>query len=227
MTRQKLLLTLAVGLALATSVVMASQFAARLNWGGGGETPTAQATTSAIATSGDSETRKQSQTAEINASVSANQGTELPAMLQAFDRILGLNEEQKEHVSYENEKAFERINNTRQRTEVDDAWKANEIDRLKKFRDKRALVVLTPEQLDKWERLVQGKEAINSLKKLNEKAPNYLSGKTKYYPESEYGEFQSAEQIQKLKTEFETTINASGFKADEIEQLLSIIYNFN
>ena len=37
MTRQKLLLTLAVGLALATSVVMASQFAARLNWGSGGE----------------------------------------------------------------------------------------------------------------------------------------------------------------------------------------------
>ncbi|MBK9461218.1 MAG: hypothetical protein IPN94_17745 [Sphingobacteriales bacterium] len=53
MTRQKLLLTLAVGLALAIGgdgFAVCCSF--ELGWGG--ETPTAQATTSAIATSGDS-----------------------------------------------------------------------------------------------------------------------------------------------------------------------------
>ena len=118
----------------------------------------------------------------INATKQLASTADLSAMLQAFDRILGLNEVQKSHVMYENEKALERINNTRQRIEVEETWKAQEIDRLKKFRDKRLLVVLKPEQIDRWERFVQGKEAINSLQKINESKAQYERGEKKVLP---------------------------------------------
>ncbi|MBL7787742.1 MAG: hypothetical protein JNM36_17675 [Chitinophagales bacterium] len=151
---------------------------------------------------------------------------ELSAMLAAFDKILGLSEEQKSHVLYENEKTFERINEVRQRLGIDNAWKEQEINRLKAFRDKRVVSVLDAKQLDKWNNFVQGKEAINSLKKTNETKVPYERGEKKFYPESEYGEFTSLEQIQSIIADKKTIIAASGFSADEIEQLYSIINQF-
>ncbi len=216
MTRQKLLLTLAVGLALATTVVMASQFAARLNWGGGGEYPT---------------TNEQAilQQPRVVAQSIVEEGNipDLSAMTMVFTKMLQLNAVQQEEVQHQNEKAYERISETRQRTEVDEEWKQREINRLMKFRDTQVARILQPIQANKWQQFKEGNEAINSLKKLNQKAPAYLSGKTKYYPESEYGEFQSAEQIQKLKTELETTVKASGFTSEQITEFNQIIYKFN
>lgn len=216
MTKQKLLLTLAVGLALATTVVMASQFAARFNWSRGGEYPT---------------TNEQAilQQPRVVAQSIVEEGNipDLSAMTMVFTKMLQLNAVQQEEVQHQNEKAYERITETRQRTEVDEEWKQREINRLMKFRDTQVLRVLQPIQANKWQQFKEGNEAINSLKKLNEKAPAYLSGKAKYYPESEYGEFQSAEQIQKLKTELETTVKASGFTSEQITEFNQIIYKFN
>lgn len=216
MTRQKLLLTLAVGLALATTVAMASQFAARLNWSRGGEYPTTNE--HAIL-----------QQPRVVAQSIVEEGNipDLSAMTMVFTKLLQLNAVQQEEVQHQNEKAYERITETRQRTEVDEEWKQREINRLMKFRDTQVARILQPIQANKWQQFKEGNEAINSLKKLDEKAPAYLSGKSKYYPESEYGEFQSAEQIQKLKTELETTVKASGFTSEQITEFNQIIYKFN
>lgn len=152
---------------------------------------------------------------------------ELSAMLAAFDKILGLSEEQKDKVIHANQKAFEHINQTIQRIDIDDFAKKQEINGLVKFRDERILRVLSPEQLNKWERFGQGKEAINSLKKTNERKIPYERGEKKFYPESEYGEFTSLEQIKTIIADKEAIIAASGFSAKELEQLHNILYDFN
>ena len=56
---------------------------------------------------------------------------------------------------------------------------------------------------------------------------NMNEAKKKYYPESEYGEFTSMQQIKKIIADTESTITTSGFSADELEQLYLTIYNFN
>jgi hypothetical protein len=44
-----------------------------------------------------------------------------------FTKMLQLNAVQQEEVQHQNEKAYERISETRQRTEVDEEWKQREI----------------------------------------------------------------------------------------------------
>jgi hypothetical protein len=153
--------------------------------------------------------------------------TDLSAMLQAFDRILGLNEEQKNRVVYENEKAFERIASTRLRTDFEGNGKKLEVERLKKFRDKCITKVLNAEQIAKWENFQKSLEAIQVLKIAQYEYPKYQRGELRFYPESEYSGVRSLEQLQHSIDEKKSIIKATGFNMEEILQLQATIYNFN
>ncbi len=231
MTKQKILLVFSACAIAISTMAMASQFGlgTQLRLGNIGSLLGSKPTTNTAATNTTNSSSAQAPTTNNRANAATNDGhsTDLNAMLAAFDKILHLTEVQKDEVNHQNEKTFERIAEVKQREGVDNTWKEHEIARLKAFRDKRIATIFQAAQTDKWERFVQGKEAINSLKKTNERKIPYERGEKKFYPESEYGEFTSLEQIKEIIADKEAIISASGFSATEIEQLYSIIYQFN
>ncbi len=162
----------------------------------------------------------------INATKQLASTADLSAMLQAFDRILGLNEVQKDEINHQNEKAVERIGNTRQRTDVDDAWKQREINRLQLFRDNLVERVLTPKQIEKWQLFKQTVEICKSLPKLQSNYDLYATGKATFNKLEESKEYKTVADMKAHIDAMQVTLKRVAMTTEEIQDMQRIIYNF-